>query len=307
MKKTHDYDNTFKTMKQDHKRLFIAVINECFHKNYPMDCSIEVLPADLFFMEPDKENAAEITERDSDLILRIGNDYYILECQTYDDDSMAIRIAEYTFLTARNYALWDKGRAILDMPHFTVIYVKATGETPKFTTITYRFPNGKIVDYSEENVFINNLSKEEIIQKKLYAYIPFYIARYEKQLSTQEDYEDAIKDLAYFRDEMIKLHKRKELSDDEWVDLRQYVNTIVTHITDGNRIEKEVAGIMGGTVYESESKRLKREGREEVQPIIDELSKQLEENKHQLEKNKAQLAEKDKRIAELEALLAQKN
>ncbi len=263
MKKTKDYDNTFKTMKQDHKRLFIAVINECFHKNYPLDSVVDVLPADLYFSKKDSKDAAMIAERDSDLILRIGGEFYLLECQTYDDDSMAIRIAEYTFLAARNYAAWDKGRAILDMPHFTVIYIKSTPDTPRNTTITYRFPNGKIVDYTEENVFLSDFSREEIMEKKLYAYIPFYIARYEKQLSDQKNYENAVADLEYFRDKMVVLYQNEELSGDELTDLRQYVNTIVEHITDGNEIEKEVTGIMGGTVFESDSIRLRREGREE--------------------------------------------
>ena len=45
-KKTHDYDNVFKTMKSKHKRLFIPVINDIFKKDYPLDAKVDVLPSE---------------------------------------------------------------------------------------------------------------------------------------------------------------------------------------------------------------------------------------------------------------------
>jgi hypothetical protein len=74
-------------------------------------------------------------------------------------------------------------------------------------------------------------------------YIPFYIARYEKELTTEGNIENAVKDLEYFRNEMIQLHKAKELSDDELVDLMGFVNTIITHITNGNQNEERAHNI----------------------------------------------------------------
>ena len=62
---------------------------------------------------------------------------------------------------------------------------------------------------------------------------------------------------------MVELHQTKELTGEELTDLGSFVNTIVVHITDGNDVEKEATSIMGGTVYETESERLRRVGREE--------------------------------------------
>ena len=50
-KKTHDYDNVFKTMKSKHKRLFISVINDIFGRDYPMDTKVEVLPSEGYLTE----------------------------------------------------------------------------------------------------------------------------------------------------------------------------------------------------------------------------------------------------------------
>jgi hypothetical protein len=56
-------------------------------------------------------------------------------------------------------------------------------------------------------------------EKKLFPYIPFYITRYEKELTEEGNIENAVSDLEYFRSEMIRLHNEGELSDRETVDL----------------------------------------------------------------------------------------
>ena len=61
---------------------------------------------------------------------------------------------------------------------------------------------------------------------------------------------------------MMKLYEKNELTSEELIDLIGYVNTIITHITDGNKSEERLVNVMGGTVIESESERLIRIGEE---------------------------------------------
>ena len=258
MKKTPDYDNVFKTMKMKHKRLFISVINDVFKKNYPMNAKVEILPSEGYLTENETEDGSkEIEEQISDFLIKIGGEVYLLECQSYDDGSMAIRIAEYAFIVARQSAVWDIGHAVIPMPQFSVIYIKKTDKTPKATTITFQFPDGQTVDYVSENVIIENLTREHIIEKRLFPYIPFYIARYEQAVSSEGVVNQAVEDLIYFRDEMLRLHQESELSDLEMTDLMGFVNTIITHITNGNKNEERLVSIMGGTVIETESDKIK--------------------------------------------------
>jgi hypothetical protein len=258
-KKTPDYDNVFKTMKSKHKRLFISVINDTFGKNYPMDTQIETLPSEGYLTESETaDGSKDIEEQISDFVIKIGSDVYLLECQSYDDGSMAIRIAEYAFIVARQFATWDVGQATIPMPRFSIIYVKKTDRTPKKTTITFTFPDGQKVIYESENVILEEFTKEYIVEKRLFPYIPFYIARYERELTAEGNIENAVKDLEYFRNEMVRLHKEKELSDDEIVDLMGFVNTIITHITNGNQNEERLVRVMGGTVIETESEKIIR-------------------------------------------------
>ena len=261
-KKTPDYDNVFKTMKSKHKRLFISVINDTFGKNYPMDAKVETLPSEGYLTESEtKDGSKKIEEQISDFLLKIGSEVYLLECQSYDDSSMAIRIAEYAFIVGRQFATWNIGYATIPMPRFSVIYVKRTEKTPKTTMITFTFPDGQAVNYESANIILEEFTKEYIVEKRLFPYIPFYIARYEKDIASESSIEDSVRDLEYFRNEMLRLHEAKELSDDELIDLKGFVNTIITHITNGNKNEERLVNIMGGTVIETESERLIRQGK----------------------------------------------
>jgi hypothetical protein len=180
---------------------------------------------------------------------------------------MAIRIAEYAFLAARQHATWDAGTAVFTMPHFSVIYIRKTDNTPRKTKIIFRFPGGESVDYEADNVLLDELTKEYIVEKRLFPYIPFYIVRYTKALTTDspkdDDIRKAIEDLEYFKKELLRLRAEDEITDDELIDLTQFVNKIITHITDGNKNEGKLVNVMGGTVLETESERLRREGRDD--------------------------------------------
>ena len=112
-------------------------------------------------------------------------------------------------------------------------------------------------------MILEEMTKEYIVKKRLFPYIPFYITRYEKEIMSGNNIENAVGDLGYFRDEMLRLHKKGELSDDELVDLMGFVNTIITHITNGNQNEERLVNIMGGTVIETESEKLIHRGKEE--------------------------------------------
>lgn len=94
-KNNRDYDNIFKTLKKSHKRLFISIINDAFGKNYPLDTVPNVLSTDNYIENRDTDN---IEERESDGLFSICGDTYLLECQSYEDDTMAIRIAEYAYV-----------------------------------------------------------------------------------------------------------------------------------------------------------------------------------------------------------------
>lgn len=165
MKKTNDYDNTFKTLKAKHKRLFISCINDAFGKDYPLNSIVTILSSEGYFVDTQSDNNPDIIERNTDFLIKIENDYYLLECQSYDDESMALRIAEYSFLAARQNAHWNQEKAVIEFPHYSVIYLKNTKSTPKKTTIRYEMPDGRFIEHIEDNIFLEDITKEEIVEK----------------------------------------------------------------------------------------------------------------------------------------------
>ncbi len=131
-----------------------------------MNTKVEALPSEGYLTEEEtKDGSKEIEEQISDFLIKIEGEVYLLECQSYEDGSMAIRIAEYAFLAARQSATWDIGHAVIPLPHFSVIYIKKTAKTPKTTKITFCFPDGRRMDYQSDNIILESFTKEERLVK----------------------------------------------------------------------------------------------------------------------------------------------
>lgn len=254
-KNNRDYDDIFKTLKHSHKRLFVSLINKAFNKSYPADTIPIVLPTDSCIENPSTD---KIEERESDLLFNICGDTYLIECQSYEDGTMAIRIVEYAFLSARNNAVWNNGRIIINIPYYVVVYVKSNKNTPLHTEITFKFPNGESIDYDCKNVLIKDISKEDMITDRLFPLIPYYITRYEDEICNKGNIDNALSDLEFFRMELTKLYNNKELSAEELLDIMSYINRIIKHIADGNECEERMVSIMGGNIEETPSQAIKR-------------------------------------------------
>jgi hypothetical protein len=265
----HDYDDVFKTIKSRHARLFIPVINEEFGTNYPLDASVEVLSSEGQFVLEEKDGTADIAERTSDLFLRIDGTVYLVEVQSYKDGSMAIRIAEYAFIAARQTAQMEDGRLTLTVPHFSVIYVRKSPNTPKTTEIRWRFPNGEVVEYSSKNFFVSDYTKEDIIEKELYPFIPYYITRYEMQLkklgetgfeqseklfrgtdnkASEELLEQIEAELAYLGKSIRKAMDGNRLDAYTGKNLIALSNTVISHVVRDSATKERLVSAMGGNI-----------------------------------------------------------
>ena len=60
----------------------------------------------------------------------------------------------------------------------------------------------------------------------------------------------------------VRLNRTGELTDTELIDLMGFVNTIITHMTNGNKNEERLVNVMGGTIIETESEKWMRQGME---------------------------------------------
>ncbi len=69
--------------------------------------------------------------------------------------------------------------------------------------------------------------------------------------------------MEYFRDELVRLYEANELTENELIDLKGFINTIITHITNGNKNEERLVNIMGGRVIETQTEIWIRQGMEQ--------------------------------------------
>lgn len=152
MKRTPDFDDVFKTMKTKHKELFVPLINELYETNFSMEDAIELLSSEGYVVDGSSIGDEHIDKRESDFLMCIAGRTFLVECQSYEDGSMEIRIAEYAFLAARNRTWKDEeGYVHVTFPDYTVIYVKSSDVTPRKTKIKFDFPDGQTVCYESES------------------------------------------------------------------------------------------------------------------------------------------------------------
>ncbi|MBR1865307.1 MAG: hypothetical protein IJ801_02245 [Lachnospiraceae bacterium] len=255
-KRSPDYDDVFKTMKTKHKELFIPLINEIYGTHFSKNDNIELLSSEGYLVNDITEDDEKVEKRESDFLIRIGGRTFLIECQTYEDGSMEIRIAEYAFLSARSSAAKDaNGYVHFKLPEFTVLYVKSSDATPTHTKIMFDFPSGVSIPYESKNIMMNDYTKEYIIEHRLYPCIPFYIARFEKELAMGGDISQAVSDLNYFQREVTKLRLNNELDDAQYSDIIDFIRIIIRHITNGNPHEERLVSMMGGTVFKTASEK----------------------------------------------------
>lgn len=304
------FDDVFQSLKSNHTKLFIPLINDRFNKDYSLNEAFELLPTDEYITAySESDGTPEVNKRITDFIIKIRDDKYLLECQSYNDGSMALRIAEYTFLTARQSAENNNGKLTITMPYYSVIYIRSTSSTPKRTEITYKFPNGELVEYNADNLILSDFTKEEIIDKKLYVLIPFYLLRYESIMKDENvsnrELKEVENDLDFFLSFLTKSVHNTAISEYEYKNLLIYIDMVIMHVTNGNKNERDLVNKMGGNVIITEADKIffagKAEGRaegmaenqktiEEKQKTIDEKQKTIEELEKQIEELKKQLS-----------------
>ena len=249
------YDDVFRTMIDKMPHLIIPLINEVFSRQYPDSEPVTAL----------QNEHLEIMEGKviTDSYLKIADKYYHVECQSSPDGTMAVRMLEYDFLIALKHAEKSGYEYTIDYPHSCVLYLRYTSRTPDFLVVHMKFPDGTVVDYRTPIIKVNQYDFEEIFQKRLLFFLPYYVMRYEAVLPEIEVDKEKLRG---FLEEYRRIYQKLEvlrsqhrLSDYDFMELKQLIETIINHLAYGKeRIRKGVHD-MGGKVLEFEHDILMRE------------------------------------------------
>lgn len=270
MKDNTIFDDVFRTMIEKMTFLIVPLINEVFHTSYPMDVKITQLRN-----EYQLENGKIIT--DSRLLIE-GRIYHI-ECQSTDDLTMAVRMVEYDFVTAVEFAHKQGRRYQLEFPHSFVLYLRSGRNTPEFLEIDMVFPNGQSYLYKIPTMKLENYTKDNIFEKNLLMLLPFYVMRYEKRVHEVSEDPELFQTLLNDY-EVIRSKLEKEAAETGRSELYENLIGLITQISDyifrnEEKVRKGISEMMRGHVLELESEKrerlLKEQGEERLSVLINRL------------------------------------
>ena len=244
------YDDTFRTIQQKMPWLLIPIINETFGTKYPMDTEVRRLPTE--YENPTKKLIADSCNK-------IGDRTYHLEVQSYKDGTMVLRMVEYDFVLGLLDVREIKGEFYICMPKSCVIYLRSDGKTPNYEQANLIFQDGQKVKYRVPAVKIQDYSLDEIFEKKLYAYLPYYLMRYEKKFESWEKSEAKIKALQEECDQVLtRLAEALADKPTEFQDILHMMQDIANHIMrKQDKLRERVSDVMGGKVLPLPSDKLR--------------------------------------------------
>ncbi len=239
------YDDIFRTLSERNPALLIPVINAVFSTNYEITEKLDLLSGEHHILSnADSQDTEEII---TDSCIRLKNKLYHIECQSNPDGSMV----EYDFYIALEHATKVGELYEMEFPQSAVLYLRHTDKTPDLLKMNIRFPNDENISYQVPIFKTQKLSVDELLSKKLFFIIPYYILRYEKTVESV-DKEKLVQEYQTLYDGMKDALTNGILNEYDMTNIVQFTNKLVDFVLKENEeVRREVTGIMGGQVLET--------------------------------------------------------
>lgn len=255
------YGSVFKAMVHKTPKLLIPFINEVFGRRYEIDAPI---------VQFNEEHEGPLGTRISDSVFRIEDMVYHLECQSTHDASMIVRVIEYDFSIALQEALEQGAPYRMKFPSSCVLLLRHASKTPDY--LEMEMPDSESFRHHTKIYKTQLVSEEEIFRRRLLILLPFYLMRYEKELSGLDEESDAAAALIReCREIRMRLADLTLLQGDELL-YRQITELIIRasdHLLAANEpLNRKVRPAMGGEVLELMDDKIERSRREGIQEGI---------------------------------------
>ena len=250
------YDDVFRTLLEKCSSLIIPVINEVFNTEYKMEEKVTLLANELF----EKKEDGNVEKRVTDAHLMIHGNIYHIECQSRPDSTMQIRMIEYDFHIALSGREEKEGEQILRFPESAVLYLRHTKNTPDKLQVRLILPNKEEVCYSVPIIKVQEYTKEDILEKNLFFFIPYYILKFEKELEyidrNREELEKLVKDYQDIYERVKKLESQKIVNQVYLHNLITLTGRLINVVANQHINIKREVNQMGGKVLELESEKI---------------------------------------------------
>ena len=184
----HIYDKAFKRILTLSEKTVINLINGLFDTEYPTDSKI------TYNWTEHEDKELKRTLADSILTIN-GRDSYHIEAQMTEDEEIVFRFIEYGFGHAYKNRTFVKGGERMVFPRPCILYLdEGKKDTiPDEYALTLLFEDQGEFTYKVPLVKLQNISVEELNEKKLIALLPFQLLKLRKNienLRTKENLEE---------------------------------------------------------------------------------------------------------------------
>ena len=158
----------------------IYLINDLFNRDYDINTAVSFGKT-----ESGMRHGKTFKFFRSDIIINIAGNTFAIEFQTYGDNTIGLRLFEYSFMYAHDTKeIKSYGEVIeLVMPEACVVFFESTENTPDHITFRLKDSTGaKSFDYDVRVLKMSEQSLESIEQRKLLLLLPFCLIKYRKEL-----------------------------------------------------------------------------------------------------------------------------
>ncbi len=257
------YDEAFRTILNDCRKLIIPVINEIFGETYTGEEEIRFFPNEHFLDQQDEADKERITDTNFTVFGKTPKKYHV-ECESsLPDGKITIRLFEYDAQIALDEGEVTEETLTVTFPNTAVLYLRTYKKTPdkmKYVLVT---PGGT-VQYDVPIMKVQTYSLDDIFEKGLLMLIPFYIFSHEKDLPEYNSNEQKLAELkAEYQEILERLDKLERQGVIGAFDKRTIIDLSGDVIHEIARkyknVRKGVGDMMRGKLIETSARRLKNE------------------------------------------------
>ena len=309
------YDDAFRTMEGECDDIVIGLVNHMFGEKYDKTAVITRLRNEHFVELEDGPGKKRIT--DSSFEIRSGNvsKKYHVECESKEyDGTILVRIFEYDAQIALDNANRSLDKIHIKFPNTGLLLLRGSDRAPEIAGIEIELPGGKQAAYDVPIVKVSDYTIEDIIDKRLFMLIPFFIFNYEDELKDMNDSEERLDGLietyADIFDRLAHELDNGSLSVLSYSAIIRLTHSVALKLTQkqGNA-QRKVGDMMGGKILDLPEIRIYHEGlakgeqeRKELKTENEHLrakNGELEAKNDELEMEKADLKEERDSLKEV--------
>ena len=257
------YDDVFKTLLNDLPNCLIPLVNEMFDLNYTGNEYVDHSNNELHSIVIANKFKRVV---DSSFYIVSENDkkHFHIECQSNKDNSMLIRMYEYSTQLAIKDHHTDSYALQVNLPKSGILYLRSDDTIPEKMNIVLNAQDSSL-NYEIDVLKIKDYDIETIFNKQLYFLIPFYIFRYDDDIENINKDQYKLSLLKSNFTKLIKLLNNKleqgNINQLTYITLVEMMKIIVESYTKKyNKVNKEVLDVMGGNVLEYEAKTAYKQG-----------------------------------------------